>query len=93
VQWRTRAACRMEEPELFFPVGTSGPALAQVARAKAVCRRCPVLVQCLTVALTTGQTAGVWGGLSEQERRAIVRTKPLLAKEVAGGRWDQPRSA
>jgi len=61
----------MEEPELFFPVGTSGPALVQTARATAVCRRCPVMIQCRTWALTTGQTAGVWGGLSEHERRAM----------------------
>jgi hypothetical protein len=54
---------------LFFPVGTSGPVLVQTARAKAVCRRCPVMIQCRTWALTTGQAAGVWGGMSEDERR------------------------
>ena len=63
----------MEEPELFFPVGTSGPALVQLARAKSVCRRCPVLLQCRTWALTTGQGSGVWGGLSEDERCAKRR--------------------
>jgi WhiB family redox-sensing transcriptional regulator len=73
VDWRFRAACRMEEPELFFPVGTRGPALVQLARAKSVCRRCPVLLQCRTWALTTGQAAGVWGGMSEDERRAMRR--------------------
>ena len=71
--WLFRAACRMEEPELFFPVGTSGPALVQTARAKAVCQRCPVMIQCRTWALTTGQAAGVWGGMSEDERREMRR--------------------
>ena len=71
MDWRFRAACRMEEPELFFPVGTSGPALVQLIRAKSVCQRCPVLIQCRTWALTTGQDAGVWGGTSEDERRAM----------------------
>jgi WhiB family redox-sensing transcriptional regulator len=67
------AACRMEEPELFFPVGTSGPALVQTARATAVCRRCPVMSLCRAWALTTGQAAGVWGGMTEDERRATRR--------------------
>lgn len=73
MNWRHRAVCRGEDPELFFPVGTSGPALRQIAEAKAVCRRCPVASECLAWALETGQDAGVWGGLSEQERRALRR--------------------
>lgn len=71
MDWLFRAACRAEEPELFFPVGTEGPGLAQTARAKAVCRRCPVMIRCRTWALSTGQVAGVWGGLSEADRRAL----------------------
>jgi len=67
---RAGAACRTEEPELFFPVGTSGPALVQTARATAVCRRCPVMIRCRTWAVATGQAAGVWGGMSEEQRRA-----------------------
>lgn len=73
MDWRHRALCRDEDPELFFPVGTGGPALAQIAEAKAVCRRCPVISECLTWALETGQDAGVWGGMSEDERRALKR--------------------
>lgn len=69
--WRERAACRDEDPELFFPIGATGPALDQAERAKAVCRRCPVIDQCLAWALTTGQDAGIWGGLTEQERREL----------------------
>jgi WhiB family redox-sensing transcriptional regulator len=73
MDWRHRAACRDEDPELFFPVGNSGPALLQIAEAKTVCRRCPVLSGCLTWALESGQDAGVWGGMSEDERRALKR--------------------
>jgi WhiB family redox-sensing transcriptional regulator len=71
--WRHRAACRKEDPEMFFPVGQSGPALVQVNKAKAVCRRCPVATECLIWALKSGQDAGVWGGLSEDERRSLKR--------------------
>jgi WhiB family redox-sensing transcriptional regulator len=71
--WRHDAACRDKDPELFFPVGTSGPAILQTARAKAVCWGCPVRSQCLTWALNSGQDAGVWGGKSEDERRELNR--------------------
>lgn len=71
--WRDRAACRREDPDLFFPIGTSGPALLQTEQAKAVCRRCPVREQCLEWALRTGQSIGVWGGTSETERRSLRR--------------------
>jgi len=71
--WRHRAACRDEDPELFFPIGNTGPALLQIEDAKAVCRRCDVIDQCLQWALESGQDAGVWGGMSEDERRALKR--------------------
>ena len=73
MDWRHRAACLDEDPELFFPIGNTGPALQQIEDAKAVCRRCPVVDTCLTWALDTGQDAGVWGGLSEDARRAPPR--------------------
>ncbi|MCX2924000.1 WhiB family transcriptional regulator [Streptomyces sp. NEAU-W12] len=71
--WRTRAACRDEDPDLFFPIGTSGPALLQTEQAKAVCRHCPVQQQCLDWAMESGQSLGVWGGTSETERSALKR--------------------
>ena len=73
MDWRHKAVCRDEDPELFFPIGNTGPALQQIEDAKAVCRRCPVTETCLKWALDTGQDAGVWGGLSEDERRALKR--------------------
>ncbi|MEJ8654751.1 WhiB family transcriptional regulator [Streptomyces sp. MS1.AVA.3] len=71
--WRHYAVCVEEDPELFFPVGNTGPALLQIEEAKAVCRRCPVMEKCLQWALESGQDSGVWGGLSEDERRAMKR--------------------
>ncbi len=73
MDWRHHAACREEDPELFFPIGNTGPALLQIEDARAVCRRCPSQEPCLQWALETGQDAGVWGGLSEDERRALKR--------------------
>ncbi len=79
MDWIERARCRDEDPDLFFPIGSTGPALSQLARAKAVCLGCPVRVECLEWALETGQDAGVWGGLSEDERRALRRARRRLA--------------
>ncbi|MFC5832924.1 WhiB family transcriptional regulator [Nonomuraea insulae] len=73
MDWRDRAACRDVDPELFFPIGNTGPALMQIEEAKQVCRSCPAVERCLKWALESGQDAGVWGGLSEDERRALKR--------------------
>ena len=61
MDWRHRAACLDEDPELFFPIGNTGPALLQIDEAKAVCRRCPVVDTCLKWALESGQDAGRLG--------------------------------
>ncbi|MFB8028316.1 WhiB family transcriptional regulator [Streptomyces sp. NPDC056465] len=73
--WRTQAACREEDPDLFFPIGSTGPALVQAEEAKAVCGTCPVREQCLEWAMENGQDAGVWGGMDENERRALKRRR------------------
>lgn len=83
MDWRDDAACRHEDPELFFPVGTTGPAITQVKAAKTVCNRCPVQEVCLAWALGSGQQAGVWGGLGEDERRSLKRrTARERAKDI-----------
>ena len=69
--WRERSSCRDTDPALFFPVGTTGIALEQIAAAKAVCRDCDVRGACLEFALATNQESGVWGGTSEEERRKL----------------------
>lgn len=75
MDWRYEAACLTHDPELFFPIGDSGPALDQVEQAKVVCRTCPVMQECLAWALETGQDFGVWGGMSESERLALRRRR------------------
>jgi WhiB family redox-sensing transcriptional regulator len=75
MDWRHVAACRDVDPELFFPIGNTGPALLQIDEAKRVCRSCAVMDECLQWALDSGQDAGVWGGMSEDERRALKRRR------------------
>jgi WhiB family redox-sensing transcriptional regulator len=83
MEWVYRALCKDEDPELFFPVGTTGPAATQVHAAKSVCARCPVRLECLEWAMGTGQDSGVWGGLSEEERRALRRARRRGLQAVA----------
>jgi WhiB family redox-sensing transcriptional regulator len=74
--WRHEAACRgAEEPDLWHPAGSTGLALLQIREAKAVCRGCPAMERCAEYALDRRITDGVWGGLSEDERRSILRRR------------------
>jgi WhiB family redox-sensing transcriptional regulator len=80
--WRFQARCADQDPDLFFPVGSSGPAVRQTMLAKAVCAQCPVRAECLEWALETAQPHGVWGGLDEQERERL--------RELSGAPLDTP---
>jgi WhiB family redox-sensing transcriptional regulator len=71
--WRDRAACRRADPELFFPITAVGPALDQIAHAKRLCLGCPVRRPCLDWALRHDIQFGIWGGLTEDDRRAVRR--------------------
>ncbi|MFF8609734.1 WhiB family transcriptional regulator [Streptomyces sp. NPDC015346] len=80
--WRASAACQNVDPDLFFPVGTGAPALVQAEEAKEVCRICPVRAACLSWAMDDSrQVTGVWGGLREDERRALKRRSRRRAHE------------
>lgn len=76
MNWRQQAACRDQNLNIFFPVGTTG----QTEQAKAVCARCPVAEACLEWALNTNQDAGIWGGTTEDERRTLRRNRQRKRK-------------
>jgi hypothetical protein len=65
--WRDLAACRNEDPETFFAEGKRSR--AQVFKAQAICHACPVRQQCGKFAIKTGQSWGVWGGMSQSQLR------------------------
>lgn len=77
--WRMRSACRDSDPDVFFPIGSSGPALEQIETARRICTACAVREECLEFALATNQEAGIWGGSTEEERRKL--RKAWLAKQ------------
>ena len=78
--WRSLAACRSADPDLFFPISLAGPSLAQEAQAKAICAGCQVRRECLAFALRTHQAYGVWGGLSERERHPEGSLTPTTSR-------------
>ena len=76
--WRAAAACNNLDTELFFPDSDAdaGPALE-------VCAVCPVRQECLEFALATRQNDGVWGGLTETERRRLRRRRQERSRRPA----------
>jgi WhiB family redox-sensing transcriptional regulator len=68
--WQARALCAQTDPEAFFPDRGGS-----VRAARVVCARCPVRAECLEFALEHDERFGVWGGLSERERRRLSRQR------------------
>ncbi|MDT0390933.1 WhiB family transcriptional regulator [Streptomyces dubilierae] len=73
IGWHAQALCVGEDPELFFPLVETA---AATAPARAVCRRCPVLIDCRDWAVHNGETDGVWGATTPSQRRALRRAAP-----------------
>ncbi|MEO9223205.1 MAG: WhiB family transcriptional regulator [Mycobacteriaceae bacterium] len=68
--WARQAACRGVDPDRLFTRG------AQQRTAAAICRPCPVALQCLADALDHRVPFGVWGGFTERQRRALLKSRP-----------------
>lgn len=71
-EWVTQAKCRNGDPDALFVQG------AAQRRAAKICRRCPVLMECRVDSLEHKVEFGVWGGLTERQRRALLRQNPLV---------------
>ena len=80
--WRDDAACLDADPDLFFPVGTTGPALLQVDQAKRICRGCPARTPCLAWALDQGIGAGI--GEVPQRKSGAPCAEPGIRRRPAG---------
>jgi WhiB family redox-sensing transcriptional regulator len=70
IAWVSKAACRSVDPEELFVSG------AAQRKATIICRHCPVAVECLAEALDNQMDFGVWGGMTERQRRALLKRHP-----------------
>jgi WhiB family transcriptional regulator, redox-sensing transcriptional regulator len=76
--WQWRAACRGEDTGLFFPphdTESREERLARERKAKTICAGCPVRIECLEYAIRIRESHGIWGGLSEVERRVLINRR------------------
>lgn len=81
--WHHQAACLSVDPELFFPNGLTGDHARQAKKAQRICQACPVRLECLEFALDSRQDFGVWGGLTEEQRRSLRRSRQRKARRLA----------
>jgi WhiB family redox-sensing transcriptional regulator len=88
--WRELAACLGADTELFFPIGFTGPAAADIQAAKVFCGQCPVRDCCLGYALDTGQAAGIWGGYDENERKIMRHRQRRWANGSSAAAGSRP---
>jgi WhiB family transcriptional regulator, redox-sensing transcriptional regulator len=85
--WHRRGACAGEEPEAFFPAnGDSG------AQARGICVTCPVREDCLRYA-TEADEFGIWGGLDQQQRRALRRRQRRQARHGRASEGNRTRES
>jgi WhiB family redox-sensing transcriptional regulator len=77
-RWQERANCLGVDPDLFFPERG-----ASTREAKSVCGSCEVRAECLEYALDHAEKFGIWGGLSERERRRLRRQRALARRNAA----------
>lgn len=78
--WQSRANCMGVDPDLFFPERG-----ASTREAKEVCRGCVVREDCLEYALDNGEKFGIWGGMSERERRRLRRARSIERRGTIAG--------
>jgi WhiB family transcriptional regulator, redox-sensing transcriptional regulator len=84
--WRSAGACLSADPDLFFPISTTGPAEKQIARAKLICAGCAVRLECLEFAMSHDQLFGIWGGTTPEDRQRERRRKRRRAAAAAAKR-------
>lgn len=78
LSWQDYANCRGADADLFFPERG-----ASTRKAKSICGECQVRAECLDFAIDIGEKFGIWGGMSERERRKVRRERQIAARRVS----------
>jgi len=87
-EWRAAGACLTADPDLFFPIAGGAPSARQQGEALRICARCPVRQQCLDFAVRTGETHGIWGGTTPDQRTSARRRARRRAQPRPS--WQEP---
>ena len=77
LSWQDYANCRGADADLFFPERG-----ASTRKAKAICHACDVKKECLDYAIVNGEKFGIWGGMSERERRRVRRQRQVASRKA-----------
>jgi len=81
-EWRAAGACLSADPEIFFPVSGSGVSAYQIAEAKRICAGCQVRQECLAFATRNGESNGIWGGTTPEERTKARRAAAARRRQA-----------
>jgi WhiB family transcriptional regulator, redox-sensing transcriptional regulator len=84
--WMTEGACHGEDPDLFFPISASDAGIDQIRQATSICDHCRVESDCLLYALNNRIKDGIWGGLTEQQRQSLIRSRRRRRLKLGPGR-------
>ncbi|HXC83016.1 MAG TPA: WhiB family transcriptional regulator [Trebonia sp.] len=80
--WRAASACLSADPDLFFPIATGSAAAVQIGKAQRICASCQVRRECFDFAMRSGETHGVWGGTTPEERIRVRRQRARLTRRA-----------
>jgi len=81
--WRAAASCLNADPDLFFPISSTGRSLSQIRQAKAICAGCQVIKECLAFAQANEPISGIWGGTTAAERASTRRREQRARRALA----------
>jgi WhiB family transcriptional regulator, redox-sensing transcriptional regulator len=92
-EWRAAGACLSADPELFFPVSGTGASSRQIDQAKRICAHCQVRRECLAFAMRTGESHGIWGGTTPEDRTKARRAEAARRRHASRDWQLAPRRA
>jgi WhiB family transcriptional regulator, redox-sensing transcriptional regulator len=82
-EWQAAGACLSADPEIFFPVSGMGASAPQIEQARQICAQCPVRCQCLDFAMSSGETHGIWGGTTPEDRTRARRQEAARRRHAS----------
>jgi WhiB family transcriptional regulator, redox-sensing transcriptional regulator len=87
-EWQAAGACLSADPEIFFPVSGMGASTAQIEQARRICAGCQVRRECLEYAMSTGESHGIWGGTTPEDRTRVRRQEAARRRHAARRSWN-----